>query len=359
MRIALVSTPFLAVPPRLYGGTELVVHELTEGLVARGHEVVLFATGDSRTSAELRSLYPQAQWPPEMLTDLNHVSWAMQQIADGSIRHHPCAFRGRAACGRLCRRLRSCTRSIMSGMNICPRSIDIVETSTTSRSRRPDVNARSHSIISTSSIMGSSRRVPMVGASRRRLCLFCRVDFRASKGRTSPSMRRRARVHRSESPAKYIRPTHRGQRRARHRLLERHVGYMGSIGLDQKRSLLRDARALLLPIEWNEPFGLIIIEAMLSGCPVVAFQRGSVAELVEEGLTGFVARDIEHMASLVRPGGAVDSFNRQRCRERAVERFSRDRMVADHVSLYERIRRSMPIPFSRPNRAALARASRA
>jgi glycosyltransferase involved in cell wall biosynthesis len=114
-----------------------------------------------------------------------------------------------------------------------------------------------------------------------------------------------------------------------------------------------------VPIEWNEPFGLIIIEAMLSGCPVVAFQRGSVAELVEEGVTGFVARDIEHMASLVRPGGAVDSFNRQRCRERAVERFSRDRMVADHVSLYERIRRSMPIPFSRPNRAALARASRA
>src|SRR5690348_1460425 len=102
MRIAIVSTPFLAVPPRLYGGTELVVHELTEGLVARGHDVVLFATGDSRTTAELRSLYPQAQWPPEMLTDLNHVSWAMQQVAEAGrfdIIHAHSAVA--LACGRL------------------------------------------------------------------------------------------------------------------------------------------------------------------------------------------------------------------------------------------------------------------
>jgi hypothetical protein len=69
MRIALISTPFLTVPPRLYGGTELIVHELAEGLVRRGHDVELFATGDSRTSATLRSLYKGPQWPPEMLAD--------------------------------------------------------------------------------------------------------------------------------------------------------------------------------------------------------------------------------------------------------------------------------------------------
>src|SRR5919199_114589 len=80
MRIAMVSTPFVPVPPRHYGGTELVVHELVEELVARGHEVVLFATGDPRTSAELRWLYREAQWPPDTLTDLTHVSWAMEQV---------------------------------------------------------------------------------------------------------------------------------------------------------------------------------------------------------------------------------------------------------------------------------------
>src|ERR671928_1420231 len=83
MKIAMISTPFLSVPPKDYGGTELVVHELVEGLLDRGHEVTLFATGDSRTRAELRALYRQAQWPPEPLTDLNHVSWALQQVAEG------------------------------------------------------------------------------------------------------------------------------------------------------------------------------------------------------------------------------------------------------------------------------------
>ena len=73
----------MPVPPRDYGGTELVVHELVEGLLDRGHDVTLFATGDSRTRAPLRSLYPRAQWPPEAPTDLNHVSWAMRQVAEG------------------------------------------------------------------------------------------------------------------------------------------------------------------------------------------------------------------------------------------------------------------------------------
>src|SRR4051794_17958852 len=81
MRIAMISTPFLAVPPESYGGTELVVYELVEGLVERGHDVMLFATGDSKTRAELRSLYAKPQWPPEALTDLAHVAWAMQQAA--------------------------------------------------------------------------------------------------------------------------------------------------------------------------------------------------------------------------------------------------------------------------------------
>jgi glycosyltransferase involved in cell wall biosynthesis len=109
---------------------------------------------------------------------------------------------------------------------------------------------------------------------------------------------------------------------------------------------------LLLPIEWNEPFGLIIIEAMLSGCPVVAFARGSVPELVEHGVTGFIARDVDDMASLIRPGGPIDNFDRRRCRDRAVQRFSRDRMVADHVALYERVRRSAPLSLHRHDRAS-------
>jgi glycosyltransferase involved in cell wall biosynthesis len=104
-----------------------------------------------------------------------------------------------------------------------------------------------------------------------------------------------------------------------------------------KVPLLRDARALLAPIQWNEPFGLILIEAMLSGCPVVAFPRGSVPELIEPGVTGFIARTPAEMVDLVRPGGVVDTFDRRRCRERAAWRFSRERMTVDHERLYRRL----------------------
>jgi glycosyltransferase involved in cell wall biosynthesis len=102
----------------------------------------------------------------------------------------------------------------------------------------------------------------------------------------------------------------------------------------EKVPLLRDSRALLAPIEWDEPFGLALIEAMLSGCPVVAFPRGSVPELVEEGVTGFLARDRREMAEIIRAGGPLDHFDRRRCRERAVERFGRDRMVEEYESVY-------------------------
>jgi glycosyltransferase involved in cell wall biosynthesis len=109
------------------------------------------------------------------------------------------------------------------------------------------------------------------------------------------------------------------------------------VGRDKKVPLLRDARALLVPITWNEPFGLALIEAMLSGCPVIAFGRGSVPELVEEGVTGFVVADDAEMTETIRPGGPLDSFDRRRCRERAAERFGRDRMVRGYEALYQRV----------------------
>src|SRR5688572_9223732 len=84
MRIAMISTPFLAVPPKKYGGTELVVHELVEGLCEHGHHVVSFATGDSTTSAELRFAYHEAQWPPNSAAEIYHVSSAMDQVAEGN-----------------------------------------------------------------------------------------------------------------------------------------------------------------------------------------------------------------------------------------------------------------------------------
>ncbi|MGE5098650.1 MAG: glycosyltransferase family 4 protein [Deltaproteobacteria bacterium] len=355
MRIAIVSTPFVAVPPRLYGGTELVVHELAEGLTDRGHEVVLFATGDSHTTADLRALYPRAQWPPEMLADLNHVSWAMQEIANGErfdiIHAH-------SAVALACARLLPSTplvytlhherdENLSAFYRHCPH-VQYIAISHDQRRREIPLDRIDviHHGLQPSKYEWTSRGagdyVCFVGRFSRVKGPHTAIE---AAGRAGVPIRIAGEVHPPDEPwaAAELRP----------RLAERHVSHMGSIGLNEKRPLLRDARALLMPIEWNEPFGLIIIEAMLSGCPVVAFARGSVPELVEHGVTGFVANDVDDMASLIRRGGPIDQFDRRRCRDRAVQRFSRDRMVADHAALYERVLRSAPRSFRRSDRTSL------
>jgi len=355
MRIGIVSTPFLAVPPRLYGGTELVVHELAEGLVARGHDIVLFATGDSRTTAELRSIYPQAQWPPEMLADLNHVSWAMQQVAAGGrfdlIHTHSAVA---LACARLLPAVpivytlhHERDEQLSAFYRHC-QNVQYIAISHDQRRREiplDQIDVIHHGLDPANyewSPAAAGDYVCFVGRFSRVKGPHLAIDAAARAG---VSIRIAGEVHPPD--ASWV------AAELRHRLVEPHVRFLGSIGMDEKRPLLRDARALMLPIEWNEPFGLIIIEAMLSGCPVVAFARGSVTELVEEGVTGFIARSVEDMAQLIRPGGVVDQFNRRRCRERAVQRFGRERMVADHLALYERVRRSFPIPFPRTDRSSL------
>jgi glycosyltransferase involved in cell wall biosynthesis len=118
------------------------------------------------------------------------------------------------------------------------------------------------------------------------------------------------------------------------RLRRSHVSYLGCIGTAQKVPLLRDARALVAPIEWNEPFGLTFIEAMLSGCPVVAYRRGSVPELIEHGVTGLIADTFDELVECIRPNGPVDQLDRQAIRARAAARFNHRRMTADYERLY-------------------------
>lgn len=348
MRIAFISTPFLSVPPATYGGTELVVHELAEGLVARGHEVTLFATGDSATAAELRSLYPQAQWPPDPLTDLNHVSWAMQhirQIGPVDVIHAHSAVA--LACARLLpavplvytlhhervERLSAFYRYCLAAHYVA-----ISESQRRREVQLPDVTVIHHGLDPAKYqwVERAADYVAFIGRLSRVKGPHTAIDAAA---RASVPIRTAGEVHSPDEEWAWC--------ELRHRLLKPHVHHLGAVGLSIKVPLLRDARALLAPIEWNEPFGLVLIEAMLSGCPVVAFGRGSVPELVEEGVTGFVAESAEHMAELIRPGGAVDGIDRRRCRERAVERFSRERMVADHERLYARVTSRHPVTGTR------------
>ncbi len=339
MRIAMISTPFLAVPPHDYGGTEMVVHELVEGLVAQGHQVTLFATGDSVTSAQLRALYPTGQWPPAMLPEMNHVSWALREVVDHDfdVVHLHCA--AGLAFGRL-----------VPGV---PMVYTLHHVRTEEYSKFYPYFPEVHYVAISADQARREVSLPHVTVIHHGLdpsyfeWTTSPGDYVAFIGRFAEVKGPHTAIDAAAEagvPIRVAGETHSvdgefGRQEVEPRLAEPHVTYLGKIGMAEKVPLLRDARALLSPITWDEPFGLILAEAMLSGCPVVAFGRGSVPELVEEGVTGFIPADAAELAEIIRPGGPLDHFDRRRCRERAVERFGRERMVADHVRLYRSIAR--------------------
>lgn len=352
LRIAMISTPFIPVPPRDYGGTELVVHELVEGLLDRGHQVTLFATGDSQTRATLQALYEEAVWPPEPFTELDHVSWAMRQAAkdgyDLAHAHSPAAL----ALGRLAPdlplvyTLHHAQEPVLSGYYAHFPGVDFVYISQ-DQCRRETGTERStviHHGLNPARYQCSERAQPYV-------CFVGRLS--REKGPVT-AMDAAARAGVPILMAGSIHPPDQAYVEAKvlRRLTRPEVTWMGPIGPDRKMPLLRDARALLAPIEWNEPFGLIIIEALLSGCPVVAFGRGSVPELVEHGVTGFVASSENDMVELIRPGGPVDRLDRRRIREIAVRRFDRSRMVAEYERVYHAAAARAHRPGLRPITAA-------
>ncbi|HET7600280.1 MAG TPA: glycosyltransferase family 4 protein [Gemmatimonadales bacterium] len=334
MRIAVLSTPFISTPPRDYGGTELVLSELTEGLVARGHDVTLFATGDSQTSAELRACYATAQWPPDPFTDLDHVSWALRQASQGGYDIVHVNSAAALAMARLCPGLRVVYtihhphEPRLSAFYGKMKQVQYVAISADQRSREPEL---------------TRCRVIHHGLDPLRYSWTERAeDYVCFVGRLAPEKGAHTAIDAARAAGVRIRVAGRvhppdrpyGQQHLTTRLAEPHVEYLGAVGPAAKAPLLRGARALLAPITWDEPFGLILAEAMLSGCPVVAFPRGSVPELVEPGVTGFVVESVEEMAAVIAPGGPVDRINRRQCRARAVQRFSRSRLVADHERLY-------------------------
>jgi glycosyltransferase involved in cell wall biosynthesis len=336
MKIALVSTPFVAVPPLDYGGTELIVHELAEGLTARGHDVTVFATGDSRTTARLEALYPEGQWPPDSLSEVNHVSWAFGEITRGDYDIIHCHSATALALGRFMNepamiytlhhvrddRLSSFYEYFPSAwyaaISARQRELEIA---------LPRMAVIHHGL--------DHRRYLGPTIAGDAVCYIGRLS--EVKGpHTAIDVAEMAgvpisvagRTHRDDADPTFA------ERELLPRLERPHVNYLGVVGMEKKRELLCQARALLMPLTWEEPFGLVMIEAMLCGCPTIAFPRGSAPEIVEEGVTGFLVDDASAVAEVVRT--RLTDFDRERCRARATERFSREPMVEAYEALYDR-----------------------
>jgi glycosyltransferase involved in cell wall biosynthesis len=299
--------------------------------------MTLFATGDSRTAGELRWLYHEPRWPPEPMADANHVSWALREAAEGEFdvvhAHSALAL----AMARLLPGLPPLVytlhhprdESLSAFYEHFPGAWYVAISADQLRRERPLPRA--------TVIHHGLDPAPYAWRSRADAHVAYVGRLAPEKGpHTAIDAARRAGV--PIVLAGEVHPFDRafGEREMAPRLSLPGVTWLGNVGMERKVPLLRDARALVAPIEWNEPFGLALIEAMLCGCPVVAYPRGSVPELVEEGVTGFVAHGFDALAELLRPGSALDGFDRARCRRVAAERFGRARMVAEHEALYAR-----------------------
>jgi glycosyltransferase involved in cell wall biosynthesis len=338
MRIAQIAPLTEAVPPKLYGGTERVVHWLTEELVALGHDVTLFASGDSRTSAKLEAGWPRALRLDNAIRDANALHLAMlervrQRAHEFDFLHfhldyYPFSLFSRQAMpfvttlhGRLD------LAELQPIFNIFT-SVPVISIS--NAQRRPVPQARwvrtiYHGLPETMLQPKSMR--PTYLAFLGRIAPEKAVDraIRIAEKCGIP-LRIAAKVDRADQEYydEKIRPL----------IKPPYVEYIGEIGDHEKSEFLSGAHALLATIDWPEPFGLVMIEAMACGTPVIAFNRGSVPELVDVGVTGFVVEDELGAIAAVEQ---VSELDRGKVRTRFEERFTARRMAQEYLEVYRNL----------------------
>jgi glycosyltransferase involved in cell wall biosynthesis len=321
------------VPPRHYGPWERIVSILTEGLVARGLDVTLFATADSETRARLHAVAPRAYWEdpaiePKVYEGL-HIGAVFEQAARFDLIHNHFDFLP-LTYSRLVSTPVVTTIHGFSSERILPvyRAYNDIAylVAISDADRHPDLNyaATIH------------HGIPMDEFTLRTqpddyLLFFSRIH--PDKGaREAVELARRTGekliiagiVHDQAYFNEWVEPFLDGER----------IRYVGSVGAAERDQLLGGAKALLHLIGFEEPFGLSVVEAMATGTPVIAYPKGSLPELVEDGVTGFLVSDMESAEQALKRLPEVD---RRICRAYAEKHFSAERMVEDYIQLYERI----------------------
>ncbi len=334
MRIAIVAPPWLPVPPPAYGGTEEVIDWLARGLQDAGHDVLLFTTGDStcpvpKAWSREESAFDQIG---QTSIEMTHVLDAYDQAGDFEIIHDHTLFGPVYA---PCR-----ANGIVVATNHGPflGELDNIY-------RRA---ARHAAVIGISHDQASRSSVPVSAVIHHGLVLS---DFPIGAGdggyflflgRLHPDKgahEAAIAAHRAGVElliaAKMREPEeHRYFKEQLEPLLDSSVRYLGEVNRKEKVELLRSARALLNPISWPEPFGLVMIESLACGTPVIAYSSGAAPEIIEHGENGFLCRNRSQLITAIQRVGDLD---RARCRRTAATNFSAERMVADHAALYQRL----------------------
>jgi len=341
MKIAQVAPLTEAVPPKLYGGTERVVAYLTDALVELGHEVTLFASGDSFTKAQLAPIWPRAlRLDPDVRDHFVPLFMQLETVArrahEFDVVHSHLDYFGYP----LLQRLGTASITTLHGRLDLPelpalygiyRDVPVVSISNSQRVPLPQAN-----YVATV-LHGLPQNLLAKGHGS--------GGYLAFLGRISPEKAPDAAIRIAAKAGMKLKIAAKVDRVDEHYfkttieplLSHGDVEFIGEIREDQKQQFLGDAAALLFPIAWREPFGLVMIEAMACGTPVIACDNGSVPEVLEEGVTGFIVQSEEQAVEAVKRVGAL---NRDRIRAEFERRFTAHRMAQNYLKLYTRLARA-------------------
>jgi glycosyltransferase involved in cell wall biosynthesis len=337
MRIALIAPPFIAVPPQQYGGTELFIAHLARGLRDLGLEPVVYTNGESTIDVERRWIYPKACWPLkgeiyDNLMDVNHTAWSVADAArDCDVIH----------------------LNNVPGL-VHSRFVDLPFVYTVHHAHEPGLSTFYNQYprvqyVTISDFQRRQETMPHVRTVHHGVDLDeykvveKKQPYLAFIGRIAPvkgthlAIEAAKRAGMALKIAGEVQPMFQDYYDSE---IKPHVDgvnveYVGPADLAAKNELLGNATAMLFPIQWDEPFGLVMIEAMACGTPVIAFPGGSVQEVVREGVSGAVCRSPVEMARKARNAGS--DYRAAEVRSYAAQNFSREVMAAKYAALYNEV----------------------
>ena len=336
MKIALIVPPFIPVPPRRYGGTELFAAQLAEGLQKLGNEVVVYTNGESTVPVERRWLYPDSMWPIDSevhnnLRDINHGGWAVQDAMQWAdvihVSNAPTLTYSRFSDVPFVYTIHHpYDKGLSEFYSYYPDTwyVSISEFQQ-KLENLPKLRTIHHGIDPDKYQEGSEKR-----------------EHFTFLGRIAPVKGTHNAIEvakRSGIPLKIageVQPKFKDyfESRIKPHIDGKFIEYVGEADLAMKNELLGSSLGLLFPIEWDEPFGLIMIEAMACGAPVYALPGGSVAEIVKDGVSGYLCHSLDEMAERAKQAA---SFDFAQVRPYVVDCFSLDRMVESYIDLYAEV----------------------
>jgi glycosyltransferase involved in cell wall biosynthesis len=338
MKIAQVAPLYEAVPPTLYGGTERVVYNLTEELVKQGHEVTLFASGDSQTSAKLVSNIEQAlRLNPECVDSLAHHIVQLQEVLERTREFDVIHFHNDYLHFPFTENLNIPHVTTLHGRLDIP-DLQYVYNKFTNQPVISISNAQRTPLTQANFIATIHHGI----SSSLFQCGKGDDGYLAFLGRLSPEKGPARAIEIAKAAgiklkiAAKIDKVDREffEREIKHLLDHPLIEFIGEINENEKQDFLGNALALLFPINWSEPFGMVLIEAMACGTPVIAHPMGSVPEVIETGKSGFLVNTLEEALVAIKQ---LDSIPRDVVRKSFEERFTAERMAMDYVNIYTRL----------------------